>query len=603
MPCKLQNTEPIGPPKNNKPYGLTTGTLWIPCCCCRTQPGQTLSCCHGSCCATCMEIWIEYQVESNRALHCPSCRRLWTHDAIKALLTPTQLKSWENAVTTHLIRTMPDYVDCPNPSCDFGMLVSDGTSCTYICCPQCETEFCFACKVKYHFGKACDAVTGSVQRERMMTKPCPHCFAAIEKNGGCPNMTCWHCGGAFRWDQTQNHIQDSLLPKAYPKGFYKANFRVFEAFGTNTKNRPRTIAYCTTTENNKEDEKDVTVQENSAPQTATEKVKDKPQIVRRTGVAPRPPLTSVRNTAATPNNRRTMTGSSTPTMRKPGIAGPPVRLSRPVVPTTTANNKETQQDIPKPASDPKSTPSNEVKKPTPNGPQYSHLALLLAAQEEPVNSDGENPTEAKLAQDEQQEGQLEIGRQDPAELPYLQMLYSVSQTTPGRREVVPQIVKMYTMSDGTKFWVDVLSTQFAPFLPGVRLRVAGHGDGVVVGVYRRLCWFVLDSNKRVAHAAARCHTAKQFGEHATLIDQPDKPSTTAMPSADKKNETTVRKIGRKTAGIPPTTTPTRPVRANPTVVSDFLARQQVAEEKRQRKLERARREREREEMAATRRFA
>eukprot|EP01006_Ploeotia_vitrea_P030241 TRINITY_DN62707_c1_g1_i1.p1 TRINITY_DN62707_c1_g1~~TRINITY_DN62707_c1_g1_i1.p1 ORF type:complete len:566 (-),score=53.72 TRINITY_DN62707_c1_g1_i1:145-1842(-) len=559
MPCKLQNTEPIGPPKNNKPYGLTTGTLWIPCCCCRTQPGQTLSCCHGSCCATCMEIWIEYQVESNRALHCPSCRRLWTHDAIKALLTPTQLKSWENAVTTHLIRTMPDYVDCPNPSCDFGMLVSDGTSCTYICCPQCETEFCFACKVKYHFGKSCSDMSGSVKRERMMTKPCPYCFAAIEKNGGCPNMTCWRCGGDFRWDETENHVQNGLLPTAYPKGFYVANSRVFEAFGTNTKNQPRNIAHCTKTES-KEDNNPLVVQE-GAVQTSTDKVKEEPQVVRRTGVAPRPAPARVRHTTATPKQRM-MATRSTPTMRKPSITAAPVGRRGPVM-CTTAKNKGNKQDSLKTANDQNPTPPNGSK--TLN-PQYAHLGLLLAVHDD---GDDKRPTETKLPRDERQdEGHLELGRRALAgELPYLRMLQSISPTAP---EIVPQIVKMYTMLDGTKFWADVQSTQFAPFLPGVRVHVAKHGDGVVVGVYRRLCWFVLDRNKQVAHAVARCHTAKQFGEHAKVISQSDQPtSASTMTSAGKK----------KVA-----------MQANPPVVEDFLARQAAAEERRQRKLERARRD-------------
>mmetsp|Transcript_63645 Transcript_63645/g.105829 ORF Transcript_63645/g.105829 Transcript_63645/m.105829 type:complete len:230 (-) Transcript_63645:253-942(-) len=38
-------------------------------------------------------------------------------------------------------------------------------------------------------------------------RPCPHCGAAIMKDGGCPMMRCGMCGGAFRWGLTHNSVK------------------------------------------------------------------------------------------------------------------------------------------------------------------------------------------------------------------------------------------------------------------------------------------------------------------------------------------------------------------------------------------------------------
>ena len=35
-------------------------------------------------------------------------------------------------------------------------------------------------------------------------KHCPHCHAAIEKNGGCDHMVCWRCGNDFQWKRAKS---------------------------------------------------------------------------------------------------------------------------------------------------------------------------------------------------------------------------------------------------------------------------------------------------------------------------------------------------------------------------------------------------------------
>ncbi len=47
-------------------------------------------------------------------------------------------------------------------------------------------------------------------------RACPHCNTAISKNGGCPNMRCAECGGAFRWGlfgvSTEGVVEAHLPP-------------------------------------------------------------------------------------------------------------------------------------------------------------------------------------------------------------------------------------------------------------------------------------------------------------------------------------------------------------------------------------------------------
>jgi hypothetical protein len=73
-------------------------------------------------------------------------------------------------------------------------------------CSSCNYNFCARCDFPAHLPASCAAMkrwdaaggyietSGEEQETRKLklelTRPCPKCGAPIEKNGGCPHMTC-----------------------------------------------------------------------------------------------------------------------------------------------------------------------------------------------------------------------------------------------------------------------------------------------------------------------------------------------------------------------------------------------------------------------------
>eukprot|EP00962_Isochrysis_galbana_P041094 scaffold15003_cov100-Isochrysis_galbana.AAC.3 len=97
-------------------------------------------------------------------------------------------------------------VECPRMGC-VGVAYDDGRSLTamcFLCTEQWPVERgLFAglwAAAKRWWPKRIDGVAG--------WRPCPHCGAAILKNGGCPMMRCALCRKAFRWGATHNTIHD-----------------------------------------------------------------------------------------------------------------------------------------------------------------------------------------------------------------------------------------------------------------------------------------------------------------------------------------------------------------------------------------------------------
>ena len=90
---------------------------------------------------------------------------------------------------------------------------------TEAACSLCGFEFCVACDLLPHAPASCSLVARWEQRggfvdtgreeeaearrlKHLTTRPCPRCGVRIEKNGGCPHMTCVqpNCRYQFCWD-------------------------------------------------------------------------------------------------------------------------------------------------------------------------------------------------------------------------------------------------------------------------------------------------------------------------------------------------------------------------------------------------------------------
>ena len=114
---------------------------------------------------------------------------------------------------------------CKNPKgCAGVVILADDAGSSEATCSLCACTFCAACDLPPHGPAPCAMVarweekggyleTGKAAEaqarklKHLTTRPCPRCGVRIEKNGGCPHMTCvqssckyefcWECGGPF----------------------------------------------------------------------------------------------------------------------------------------------------------------------------------------------------------------------------------------------------------------------------------------------------------------------------------------------------------------------------------------------------------------------
>jgi hypothetical protein len=112
---------------------------------------------------------------------------------------------------------------CKNPrGCNGIVLMSDDADTSDAHCSFCGYSFCSLCDLSHHAPANCEQVVKWEENEGYLetgneeeilarqcklktTKPCPKCSVRIEKNGGCPHISCkfckhqfcWECGGEF----------------------------------------------------------------------------------------------------------------------------------------------------------------------------------------------------------------------------------------------------------------------------------------------------------------------------------------------------------------------------------------------------------------------
>eukprot|EP00730_Choanoeca_flexa_P004872 TRINITY_DN11828_c0_g1_i1.p1 TRINITY_DN11828_c0_g1~~TRINITY_DN11828_c0_g1_i1.p1 ORF type:complete len:537 (+),score=42.57 TRINITY_DN11828_c0_g1_i1:170-1780(+) len=116
----------------------------------------------------------------------------------------------------------PKVTPCPN--CN-AIVTCRNLNQPQVRCQDCSTSFCFYHGLD-HQGRHCPIPRESAYRRfrswlwlRANTRECPNCHNRIQKNGGCPHMTCrcgyemcWRCGGQYRRDGRLAH-EHKLFPR------------------------------------------------------------------------------------------------------------------------------------------------------------------------------------------------------------------------------------------------------------------------------------------------------------------------------------------------------------------------------------------------------
>ena len=196
----------------------------VTCCVCYSDVTASWTCEDAhSFCMSCMKQFLATKLkEHNIDFSCPyyECsHKVHATDPL-ALLEGDDLRLFAKLQRK---KTNPALIDCP--SCNE---LVDAAPASEITCTSCQAKFCYW-HLLAHPGRVCKKQDESLFEKvrcrvwtSLHTTKCPHCNTPVEKNGGCPHMTCrapgcggefcWHCGGPYIKHGRRGH-STSLFPR------------------------------------------------------------------------------------------------------------------------------------------------------------------------------------------------------------------------------------------------------------------------------------------------------------------------------------------------------------------------------------------------------
>ncbi len=198
------------------------------------ENAYALPCCHYYC-NECWEGYFHNAIYDRQVkIKCPkpNCIYTCTFEMIAFISPPNDLKEAKSVLLKSFVEeskynktTLVSY--CKNPKgCNGVLFLADDANCSEAFCSLCSSTFCASCDYPPHSPATCELVrvwesnggyleTGrdedmeARKLKHLTTKPCPKCGSRIEKNGGCPHMTCrckyqfcWDCGGDYHTSVT-----------------------------------------------------------------------------------------------------------------------------------------------------------------------------------------------------------------------------------------------------------------------------------------------------------------------------------------------------------------------------------------------------------------
>ncbi len=165
--------------------------------------------CGHSFCRDCLNGHINISKKDKNLPRCPQvgCRRECTREDLeKTLPDKKDLSEFDNIAAEEGLKKVRGLKYCPNPKCGFAF-INECNIATDMTCQKCQQTYCARCLQPHSnsfwanlFGNGgCPQDTVDKFAQKAGAKRCPACKAMIEKNGGCPHMTCQQCKYEFCW--------------------------------------------------------------------------------------------------------------------------------------------------------------------------------------------------------------------------------------------------------------------------------------------------------------------------------------------------------------------------------------------------------------------
>lgn len=193
-------------------------------------------------CSECSIKWIETQILLNMNplnIKCACLKIIDFNSIIKSNLSEKTKSLFEKNTIQTQLKSL-GFIHCPKPNCQGGIFYDSMLS--FIPCGVCKTFICQNCKQIYHHGFTCEEWTiisnkpiqeiKSLEWINQMTKKCPRCFMAIEKNGGCDHIKC-SCGYDFCFRCGEEYIPGHLRKyHPEPKNNIHVNYKNVQELST-----------------------------------------------------------------------------------------------------------------------------------------------------------------------------------------------------------------------------------------------------------------------------------------------------------------------------------------------------------------------------------
>lgn len=178
----------------------------------------------------CRKCFVKCLLSQNRfydSYVCPLCDEDIDLGDIMGYVNKHDFQRLDDKLVNHVIRHESNFINCPAPDCKFGFLIE--TECndqTLLAECKYHGRFCIGCRRPAHTGKSCQEnhrellalnnnensfyqwckKTIDSDDRYQLIKECPTCYAVIERDNGCPMMSCSSCGHLFNWDR---EVKDS----------------------------------------------------------------------------------------------------------------------------------------------------------------------------------------------------------------------------------------------------------------------------------------------------------------------------------------------------------------------------------------------------------
>jgi hypothetical protein len=171
------------------------------------SPLLTLTCSH-SFCSSCLSSYLSLKIldADVRSLPCPACSDEFSPSEIAKLVPAAVFLKYERFKKTKDLEQSVFVKWCPQPDCNgYDVAASDNY---HLICKECKHHYCYLCSRPWHTGKCRLSIDKGFARwaSAESVRICPRCKAFVQKEGGCPHMTCskckfdwcWHCGKQYK---------------------------------------------------------------------------------------------------------------------------------------------------------------------------------------------------------------------------------------------------------------------------------------------------------------------------------------------------------------------------------------------------------------------